>query len=276
MLNPMNWSRRQWLALIIAFVVAWAGQKLYLNYRLQSHQVQAQLIEQKSDSLTVSGSYILDDSKTSDLAHPALMTVKINANTKFTKTTWLAPTQEDLSTSKSLFYVRQSDKSQQGSLSDLKNMRGILLLIKTNNNFLNKNEIIASEVSYSLPTSQTGFGFSGQITKGNSNTISASGLFSIQNSPGMFIGQKSSTVKLVISPDAQLLRTIIPSPGLNPNSKTVAAPSKPTKVTPSQLLADVAIYKNITVNALSPTNVYWQPSFTPQVIYYSIFPGTVK
>ena len=273
---------------VIVAIVAVGGWALY-HFRAQlptpassaaSYQFQGQITGIGQNDVNVFGTHILDSNPvSSDFKNPHLIKVDFDTNTKYVRTSWLAPTTDDFAKgAQPPFYVRQTNVSKSGVIGDLRNQLGMLVVVKTNADSSGKSEVTASEVDYSLPTSYTGYGFSGQILSGTGKTISASGIFFVQNSPAVFMNQGTRNVSLVISPTTKLMRLVIPkiTDPAHTTNKNVPVPSPAAQVTLSQMMTDITVNKNIGINALTPVNVYASASFTPSILYYSIFPSLGK
>ena len=150
-------DRHSWLKFGIFFgvlfllVFVWFGQKWYFNYRqTQSHQVQGQLETLTQNSLDIMGVHVLDAyPEKSDFANPQPIQVKITSDTKFVKTIWYMLTKAELAKTNGVWYPDKLKKEQQeGSITDLSLVQGMLLTIKTLNNSAGDKIITASEIDY--------------------------------------------------------------------------------------------------------------------------------
>lgn len=277
-------GRKLAIFLVIVTIIgagSWFGySKWYLPTHSgpQSHQIQGQITDAIAGGFNILGTHILDANPVgSDFSHPVSIKVNLDSKTKFVKTNWSQPTQADFANFHPPLYAKQSGQTQAGSLSDLKNQQGMLVIIKTVDGSFGKNEVTASEIDYSLPPSQNGYGYSGKITKSADNTISVSGTFFIQNSPSIFMNQSPATVSFAFSPDTKFFRLLVPKidPSNIKNQPTNSA-SKPVEVASTQLIKDMADYTDISISALSPTNVFGLTTFTPNMVYYVVFQPVVK
>jgi hypothetical protein len=260
------------LAVVIIGVGVWVAYRIHGPVKFGNSQVafQGQITGIDWDSINVYGAYINDDDPTkSDFQHPVLIKITFNSNTKFVRTTWLQPTADDLKTYiKPPFLAQQGEIKKGGVIGDLRNQLGMLVVVKTKDSSGSK-EITASEVDYSLPTSYTGYGFYGKFNK-TTGTISATGVFSVQNSPAIFMSQGDRTVSLIMSPTVKITRTVIPPVDpAHPNAKQTIVP---VQVTLAQLKSDIVNNPVISFGATASANVYGRASFSPSAIYYSIPP----
>ena len=264
--------------LIYLLALAIIGTGVWIAYRIHGPiqigksevQFQGQITGINWDSIDVYGTYInTDDPTKSDFANPILIKVMLNANNKFVRTIWLQPTQDDIKDfHKPPFLARQGDIAKSGVIDDLRNQLGMLVVIKTDAPSGIK-EITPTEVDYSLPTSYTGYGFSGQFIKVEGNNISTSGTFSIQNSPALFMTQGARSVVLNVTAATKLMKTVMTQ--INPKQPTAKAVTGPVQVTPAQLKTDIASNQNISFSSTYLTNVYGQSPITPTAIYYTVF-----
>ena len=273
---------------VIVAIVAVGGWALY-HFRAKlpvpqssaaSYQFQGQITGIGANDINVYGTHILDSNPVgSDFKNPHLIKVDFTAQTKYVQTAWAPPVQNNSTgvVTPPLLALHTS-VARLGAIGDLRKQLGMLVVVKTADDSSGKSEITATEVDYSLPTSYNGYGFSGKITSAQGKTISASGVFFVQNSPAIFMSQGPRNVSLVISPTTKLMKIVLPKiPTLNATpDKNEPTPSPAAPVTLAQMMTDIATNKNIGLNALSSINAYSSASFTPTMLYYSVFQPVSK
>ena len=174
MLNPINWSRKQWLALIVAFVVAWYGQIWLSKFNLPpSHQFNGQ-IERVLGPTTflVKGVHVPDaNPEQADYLNMEFAEVRLNKDTKYS-----------------------GGLTNAGGLS-----QSVWISVKTADNSSGQNIVTASEISKA-----TEYSVGGKVTAVTGEVITLSTIRVIAGDSGNYTALESKQV--IVSTNIPVLR----------------------------------------------------------------------
>lgn len=157
-LNFKKFKKGLLLGLVFVTIplVAWFGYNQWSLSKLigqQSHEMSGVLKSIDGNKLTVFGSHIDDTTpNVADYSNRQDLTVIIESNTKLVKSVWNFPESLDslIKNKTKLDLAKIEKEKQDGSIDDLKNIKGMPIIVRTKNNSVNDSTVKAEEVEYTI------------------------------------------------------------------------------------------------------------------------------